>query len=65
MEDIIRMPNKPKTIGIAKLQKLQALAKQARPGSCPFGVVDHRKAPNPYLSRYGDRWEEEIKKNFP
>lgn len=24
-------------------------------------TVDHRKAPNPYLSRYGDQWREIIK----
>ena len=30
-------------------------------GACPHTIVDHRKAPNPYLSRYGeDLWESKI-----
>ncbi len=33
------------------------------PGDCPHQTTDHRKAANPYASRYGERWEEEIKKS--
>ena len=33
-------------------------------GSCPekYDITDHRKAANPYLSKYGDEWEDKISK---
>ena len=33
------------------------LSNNAKQGSCPYTCVDHRKAPNPYESRYGSDWE--------
>ena len=34
----------------------------SHPGACPHKIVDHRLAENPYYSRHGSFWEEEIKK---
>ena len=33
----------------------------AHPNSCPHQVLDHRKANNPYESRFGKLWRQEIK----
>ena len=33
----------------------------SHPGTCPYTVVDHRKATNPYLDKYGpENWKKEI-----
>ena len=34
---------------------------QDLPGNPPPSFKDHRKAKNPYLSRYGERWVEKLK----
>ena len=34
---------------------------QALPGNPPSSFKDHRKAKNPYHSRYGERWVEKLK----
>ena len=34
---------------------------QYLPGKPPPSFKDHRKAKNPYLSRYGDRWVDKLK----
>jgi hypothetical protein len=46
-----------------KLKKWQEAAEQANTGSVPSRVsMDHRKEANPYLSRYGPTWKDEIRK---
>ena len=37
------------------------IALQYLPGNPPYSFKDHRKARNPYLSRYGERWVEKLK----
>ena len=37
------------------------IALQDLPGNPPSYFKDHRKAKNPYLSRYGERWVEKLK----
>ena len=37
------------------------MALQALPGNPPSSFKDHRKAKNPYHSRYGERWVEKLK----
>ena len=46
-------------ISIAWLHELKNTA--VHPRSCPHTITDHRKSVNPYESKYGERWEEEIK----
>ena len=54
--------NKANGIKKKKLTDLQGLLSNAKAGDVPMGTfVDHRKHSNPYESRYGDDWEEEIK----
>ena len=33
-------------------------------GSCFHSITDHRKSDNPYRSKYGTHWEEEIRKTI-
>ena len=40
----------------------QAAMHHAHPGACPYSIVDYRNALNPYEARYGECWEEKIKK---
>lgn len=49
-----------------KLRTLRLTALQgALPGACPFGIVDYRRFPNPYIARYGEQeWENEIRKSL-
>ena len=51
----------PPIRGISALHR-QA-TKKSLPGSSPNQMVDHRLSNNPYLSKYGDEWEEKIKKS--
>jgi hypothetical protein len=54
--------NKDNKLTSKALAHLQAHVQNAVPGDVPdTAFVDHRKANNPYLSRYGDAWKDEIK----
>ncbi|MCH2218669.1 MAG: hypothetical protein MK076_11495, partial [Flavobacteriales bacterium] len=50
----------------AKIKKIKKLKDETaggvRNGSCPekYEKIDHRKNDNPYLSKYGDEWENRI-----
>ena len=46
---------------IKGVKKLIPVAKNAIPGSCTYPIVDHRKSPNPYESKYGEAWRDVIK----
>ena len=48
---------------IRGIKSLQAKARLAQQGECTYPKIDHRKAENPYLSRYGDTWSQELKKS--
>ena len=41
--------------------QIYAMALQALPGNRPSSFKDHRKARNPYRSRYGERWMDKLK----
>ncbi len=49
-------------LGISFLWLWQLRDTPAHPGSCPHIVIDHKKNDNPYFSKYGGNWEEEIRK---
>ena len=49
----------PRIRGIQSMHK-NAL-EHALPSSSSADTVDHRKSENPYQSRYGDKWEEQLK----
>ena len=46
---------------LTTIQKFHAQASNATPGSCP-NDINYLNSDNPYQARYGERWEEEIKK---
>ena len=46
---------------IRGFDRIYAIALQALPGKPPSYFKDHRKAKNPYISRYGDRWVDKLK----
>jgi hypothetical protein len=46
---------------IRGIKKFLDTASKALPETCPYPIIDHRMADNPYLSRYGDTWETELK----
>jgi hypothetical protein len=46
---------------IRGINKFFDKANKAKEGSCPYSCVDHRKAANPYESRYGSDWETHLK----
>ena len=48
-------------LSIRGLGKIYERALVALPGKREPSVKDHRKARNPYYSRYGDRWVEKLK----
>ena len=48
-------------LSIRGLGKIYDHALVALPGKPAPSVKDHRKAGNPYYSRYGDRWVEKLK----
>ena len=51
----------PKTIrGINKF--IQSV-NQASPSLCSYPIIDHHQVNNPYLFRYGETWEKELKKS--
>ena len=47
-------------IGKGSLQKFQQLSREAKAGCYQSQRVDHRKAANPYQSRYPETWKQEI-----
>ena len=49
-------------LGVSLSWLLELKNTPAHPGSCPHHVIDHRKSENPYYSKYGDNWKEEIRK---
>ena len=48
-------------VPIPDFNRIYAMALQAIPGNIPSYFKDHRKAKNPYLSRYGDSWVDKLK----
>ena len=48
-------------LSICGLGQIYERALVALPGKKEPSVKDHRKARNPYYSRYGDRWVEKLK----
>jgi hypothetical protein len=57
-----------KTLSSDKLPPIRGIAGMHRnatahslPGPSPNRVTDHRQAENPYQSKYGDRWQEQLK----
>ena len=49
---------------IRNIKGLHTAARHAQPGSCPNPAgTDHRNASNPYESKFGESWEEEIRKS--
>ena len=58
-EEIKELKNNTLGISIVKLTEWRNYVPCE--GACPHTIVDHRKASNPYLSRYGeDLWESMI-----
>ena len=41
--------------------RIYAISLQDLPGNPPSSFKDHRKAKNPYLSIYGERWVDKLK----
>ena len=48
-------------VPIRGFEKIYAIALQSLPGNPPSSFKDHRKAKNPYISRYGERWVNKLK----
>ena len=48
-------------VPIRGFDQIYDMALQALPGNPLFPFKDHRKAKNPYLSRYGERWVDKLK----
>ena len=48
-------------VPIRGFDQIYAKALQALPGNPPSSFKDHRKAKNPYISRYGERWVDKLK----
>ena len=48
-------------VHIGGFNQIYAMALQALPGNPPSSFKDHRKAKNPYHSRYGEGWVEKLK----
>ena len=48
-------------VPIRGFDQIYAIALQALPGNPPSSFKDHRKAKNPYISRYGERWVNKMK----
>ena len=48
-------------VPIRGFDQIYAMALQALPGNPPYSFKDHRKAKNPYHSRYGEGWVEKLK----
>ena len=46
---------------IQGFNRINDMALQALPGNPTSFFKDHRKAKNPYLSRYGERWVDKLK----
>ena len=51
-----------KELKIRSLQQILSAANDSALGSSPYTTTDHRKEPNPYLSKYGDEWRTVISK---
>ena len=56
----VEIPSHMNDLSYNMKMKLVNIAEEAEEGSCPHVTIDHRKTENPYKSRYGDKWEEEI-----
>ena len=46
---------------IRGFDRIYDIAVKALPGNPPSSFKDHRKAKNPYLSRYGEIWVDKLK----
>ena len=46
---------------IQGFDRIYAMGLQALTGNPPSSFKEHRKAKNPYISRYGERWVEKLK----
>ena len=51
-------------VTVGKVHSWIEKAKGAHTGVYQVKVVDHRRSPNPYKSRYGDAWEEYIREDI-
>ena len=47
-------------VTIRGFSRIYDIALQDLPGNPPYSFKDHRKAKNPYISRYGERWMEKL-----
>ena len=55
--------NPSNSFTLTSLLKIQQNMQCAEPGDAPLTIlVNHRKADNPYESRYGENWKESIKR---
>ena len=45
----------------SRVNEWLSAARNAHPDTYASHVIDHRKAPNPYLRRYGDDWRQHIR----
>ena len=48
-------------VPIRGFNRIYAMGLQALPGKPPSSFKDHRKAKNPYHSRYGEGWVDKLK----
>ena len=55
---------KRRGLNVVKVQEWINEAKGAHSGEFVMNVVDHRKAVNPYESRYGDAWRDHIREDI-
>ena len=52
-------------VPIRGFDQIYAMALQALPGNPPSSFKDHRKAKNPYHSRYGEGWVDKLTPSSP
>ena len=60
----IQRLTKQRGVTVAKVHRWIEQADSAHDGAYQLKVVDHRKVANPYKSRYGDAWQEHIRKDI-
>jgi hypothetical protein len=60
LSDVVTFAKSTRGVGLARLQGLWAACQRSQHGVCPFGVIDFRRAPNPYEAKYGRAWRAKI-----